>query len=582
LRDLLLRTLVGFGAVALLLTELLGAFGLLRPIPVAIAWVLVVGIGASVIAPRARGKWYRPKVRFRGLETVIGAVIASMVGLIALVAILSPPNSYDSLAYHLPRVIYWAQAGNVAFFPTPYLNQISLQPFYEYLILHTYLVTGGDRLVNLIACGSFAGCVIGVSAIAAAMGLSSRTQALAALFCATLPNAILQASGAKNDLLLAMWMSAAVYFAIRREARWLGLAVGLALATKATGYLFLPPILLGVVLPRRREMAWIAAGVLILNATQYARNLRFSGSPLGYDSAHGDGLFRWRNEHSGWRPLLSNALRHASEQLGTSREQWNRSVYDLVVRAHHALGLDPQDPDTTWRWSRYEPPRNTNHEVDANNRWHLLMIVVAVLWAAARKDLRWIRYAAGLLGGFLLYCWYLKWQPFQARMEIPLFILASVLAAWFMECLRPAWLALILCAVLINGARPALFQNWLRPLKGPQSLWTSSRKRDYFRDIAQMNNQASYFQSVDQVARSGCALVGLDISENPLEYPFQALLRARRPDVQFMHTGIAGAVGRSCAVLCLDCIGNEKKLAMYAGMNERVEIGRFLLFLDSR
>ena len=91
---------------------------------------------------------------------------------------------------------------------------------------------------------------------------------------------------------------------------------------------------------------------------------------------------------------------------------------------------------------------------------------------------------------------------------------------------------------------------------------------------------------MDRVARSGCDLVGLDISQNALEYPFQALLRERRPRVRFVHTGVPGAVkgavGRPCAVLCPDCAGNEKKLALYSGLGPPIQIGHFLLFLSGR
>ncbi len=75
------------------------------------------------------------------------------------------------MAYHLPRVIYWAQAHSVAFFPTPYLNQISQPPLAEYLMLHSFLLTGGDRLVNLLTFGAFLASIIGISALAGAMGL---------------------------------------------------------------------------------------------------------------------------------------------------------------------------------------------------------------------------------------------------------------------------------------------------------------------------------------------------------------------------------------------------------------------------
>ena len=556
-----------------MLTELLGGPGWLRPFPLAVGWIFLLG----ALAWRAREI---PKPAMPQLDWTVFSIAAACMGILATVAItsiLSPPNSADAMAYHLPRVVYWAQAGSVRFFPTPYFNQVMLAPAAEYLMLHTYLLTGGDRLVNLVACAAFAGCIVTVSAIAREWNLTPRSQAIAALLCATLPNGILQASGAKNDMLLSLWIAAAVYFALRREGMWLGLAAGLAVATKATAFLFLPPLLLALGIRRLRHLAWIAAGVLALNTPQFARNLTLTGSPLGYDSAQGDGRFRWRNEHLGWRPLVSNLLRNASEQFGARSERWNHSVYTAVLGAHRLIGLDPDDPATTWPGSRFSPPRNANHEANANNRWHLLLIVAAGLWAVLRRQRPWMAYSAGLAGAFLLFCCYLKWQPFLARLELPLFVAATPLAAWLAEQWRPRWIALAVCVLLLSGTRLALFENWTRPLKGPNNLWISRRDDDYFRDMGQWNNRSSYLEAVDRVARSGCGRVGIDISENQLEYPFQALLRERNPQARFAHTE---ADGHPCAVLCLDCIGNEQKIARYAQVGTRIEIGRFLLFLQ--
>jgi hypothetical protein len=355
--------------------------------------------------------------------------------------------------------------------------------------------------------------------------------------------------------------------------------LGLALATKATGYLFVTPLLVWVVVRRdRRAAVWALASTLLINTPQYVRNLRLSGSPLGYDSAQGNGYFRWRNEYLGWRPLVSNVVRNASEQLGARSPEWNRGVFESAMGIHRAMGLDPNDPATTWRGATFAPPINANHEANANNRWHLLLYVAAALLAIG--DRRWRWYATGLAGAFLLFCLYLKWQPFLARLEVPLFVAAAPLGAWLLARWRPGWLALLAALFLVSGARPALFENWTRPLKGPHSLFTKSRDENYFNDMGQWNNRASYMEAVDRVARSGCGLVGLDISENQLEYPFQALLRERAPGVRFVHTGEGYPPGREvCAVLCLDCVGNLEKVELYRGVGAGEEIGRFLLFV---
>jgi len=160
-------------------------------------------------------------------------------------------------------------------------------------------------------------------------------------------------------------------------------------------------------------------------------------------------------------------------------------------------------------------------------------------------------------------------------------------AHMLLESLRPAWLALPVCLLLLANARLPLLENWTRPLRGPHSLWVETRDEAYFNDMGQWNNRASYLQAVGLTARSGCDSVGLDVSENQLEYPFQALLRQRIPSVRFVHTGVENASARyypdgpprPCAVLCLDCIANRKKLELYTPIGEPIAIGRFLLFL---
>jgi len=225
------------------------------------------------------------------------------------------------------------------------------------------------------------------------------------------------------------------------DALFLGAAVGLALFTKATAYLFLPWPIAAVLLPavwrQRRRAAPLAIAALVcalaVNLPHYWRNWDLSGSVMGFDSAQGDGLFRWRNETYGWKQTVSNMLRHAAEQLGGRSSRWNQGVYDFVLAAHRDLGIDVNDPATTTRWSVYEAPRNANHETNAPNRWHLLLLAVVaciLAWRALRaRDRRRAVYALALVCGFVVFCAYLKWAPFVARYQLPLFVLGAPLAA---------------------------------------------------------------------------------------------------------------------------------------------------------
>jgi hypothetical protein len=594
------------GAVVVAITESLSAVERIQRASLLFAWIVVAGCGAVAIARRRPcfrlpASWRDPVI----LLCVVACVI--VVSITAAIAILSPPNSADAMAYHMPRVVYWAEQLSVHFFPTPYLNQIMLQPFAEYVMLHLYVLSGGDRLINLVQWFASVISIVAVSLAAGLSGATPRGQAIAALFCATLPSGILASSGAKNDYVLAMWMVIAVCFAIRfastsamTDALFLGAAIGLALLTKATAYIFLPWLVLAVLIARWRPASRRAAGAagaavacaLAINVPHFVRNYSLSGSALGFDSAQANGFFRWRNETFGWKQTVSNIVRNVSEQLGGRSDRWNRAVYDAAMAIHQRLGIDPNDAVTTWRWTKFEPPKNANHEANTPNRWHLmilLLIGVVLLWQALQgRDRERALYLAALLCAFITFCAYLKWQPFLARLFLPLFVAAAPMAAIMGE-IRPAIAGLaaqaLLCLFLLDNARLPLVQNWVRPLTGPASILHTSRDDRYFADMQPWNNRESYIRSADLIGHATCDTVGIDINNFQLEYPLMALVRERRPSARFVHTAVMNP-SRSyrppvetppCVVACLDCSGDTARLNLYTEFRKRAVFGKFVV-----
>ena len=74
-----------------------------------------------------------------------------------------------------------------------------------------------------------------------------------------------------------------------------------------------------------------------------------------------------------------------------------------------------------------------------------------------------------------------------------------------------------------------------------------------------------------------------------MEYPLQALLRERKPEAKFIHTGVQNASARyrqptgalPCVVVCLDCAEDAKRLELYRDFHAGVRIGKFVIFLPS-
>ena len=123
IREAFLKSLLLCGGACVLMTEALSPFHAFTRVSIAAGWIVVILAAGPLLKKPTLPAWPR------GLDILYLLAIAVIVAITGYTALLSAPNSTDAMAYHLPRVIYWMQARSVAFFPTPYLNQIMLQPF---------------------------------------------------------------------------------------------------------------------------------------------------------------------------------------------------------------------------------------------------------------------------------------------------------------------------------------------------------------------------------------------------------------------------------------------------------------------
>jgi hypothetical protein len=574
-RDSFLAGAVLWGLAACGGAELLGTFGALTRGGVVALW-LAVAAGAALVALRAPRplEWSPP---FGGRQELEGerALLLGIAGVALLVGVTAwaaAPNNWDSLTYHLPRVRHWIQDRSLGNYPTSILRQLTLAPGAEMLLTQLWLLSGSDRLWNLPQWGAWIGSIVAVPTIAARLGAGRAARVAAAVFAATLPMAILQGSSTQNDLILSFWLLTFVSFSLQSlqdgrspgEALLAGGSLGLAALTKPTAYLFALPFLLwfAISLVRRRgaraakPLVLAGAIVLLVNAGQWSRSIAISGSPLGPD-------YGTVNEARTPAILVSNLSRNLALHLAGPSDGWNRAVEAAVAAFHRLLSVGVDDPRSTWPGARFHVPAGLAragrpeadeaiyamfHDGQAGNPAHLLLLCAAGVLLVARRraassPLR--AYLAAIAAGALLFCLVLRWQPWNSRLHLPLFLLGAPLTAAVLAN-RPgsAW-PRRLCLILLLCALPWTLVNAARPLVGDASVLATPRLAQYFAEVPEAMPP---FLSAGRAASAGdCRAAGLEVRPDDPEYLLWVALEQASPGPwRIEHVGVSN---RSAALL---------------------------------
>lgn len=561
LREPFIKSIVAMFVATVAITESASIFGLVGRASSVVLWLVpLIALGFALrsnfaVTAGAFGKRLRDGIS--GVPT-FALVVAGLILLVTFViAIASAPNTYDSQTYHLARVMYWVQNGSVAHYPTIILRQLYQPPLSEIAIMQTYLLGGGDRFANLVQWLTLAGCAAATSRIGAEIGLDSGKQALTAALAMTIPGAIVQASSTQNDLVAAFLVAAFflfLYRAVRDDHRgdflWAGAALGLALLTKGTNYLYCFPIglffaLLGFLrTTEKRRFAVRIAGVLLLalalNLGHFARNFDLFGSPVS--TAEDD----VRNKDLTAAMIAANVARNLAVNLGTKSVSLRRSIESAMTSV---FGAELKNPKSTWLENEFKVEFST-HEDLTGNFTHLLLLLIALPASAVivrkSRDIAVMGLIFSIPFGFFLLSALLKWQIWSARLQLPLFILGTVLIAFVMSKIKLRGVGEIVTAICFTAAVPfLLFAEPRRVLAADGSfvLFSESRQNQLFKNLPDAG--PLYTAAAEVVRREAPESVGIAIEYNDFDYPLWTLLKADAADPPTIcHVGLANVSKR--------------------------------------
>ncbi len=549
-RTSFLAASVAWGALLVAFTEALSAFHLLTRVWILSLWLLatLALLAASWKLPSITKPLIPSRQHISGSQTLLLGAIAAIVVTTGVIAWVAPPNTYDSMTYHMGRVVHWLQNRSVAHYPTHIDRQLWLNPGAEFIIAHLQALANGDRFANLVQWFAMLGSVIGASALAREIGARSRGQILAAVLTATIPMGILQASSTQNDYVVSYWLICFVYFYLlaTKLQGWTfptlaGISLGLSLLTKSTAYLYGFPffLILSLILWKKKGLAHACkVAILILfiaitlNSGHYFRNQQLYGNPLRPANVNSYLV----NQSISPRLITSNAVKNIGLHLYVKEPLLSKFLGNALETFHHLIRIPIDDPRTTFGNKAIIPLTREEwynfaffNEDFAGNLAHLVLIFISIILAIwkllvkrqkSNYNIAW--YPLALALGFLFFVSYLKWQPWHSRLHLPLFVLSSPLIALILSRTLPREITYAIAIVFILLSYPWIFKNYSRPIIAENSIFSVDRTEQYF--VGNQEETNIYTNIADTIKSRNCRNIGLIIGLDDKEYPYWILL----------------------------------------------------------
>ncbi|WP_164849954.1 ArnT family glycosyltransferase [Mucilaginibacter limnophilus] len=441
----------------------------------------------------------------------------------------------------MARISSWISHNSVENYPTHIIRQLYQPPFAEFLILHINLLSGSDFFSNSVQFWFMLFTLAAITTVAKSLGLNAKFQYLTALLVISLPEVVLQSSSTQNDLVITFFVIAAMYFAIKAVTYHnlhyylpFGLATGLAMLTKGTAYIYLFPVLLIAALyvlykiVKYKIYIHLVYGItaLIIAATvnipHWQRNYTLTGSVLGVDKNESR---LYANEHMSGMLLLSNLIKNGGLHIGIKGDSHISNFTDTIIhKLHSAVNINVDDPALNYLKIKYSTQASAAHEDSARNPFQFILIIIAFI-VVTYHALKNRKHAVAAVLMFtiilqvLLFCAYLKWQPWHSRLHITMFVLALpvICYAASISNLFKKTVKIILPIILLY-ATLIVIDNNLRPLK-PAYL-RQDRYQKYF--VAKPDAYYEYLTVKKQIEQSDFKNIGLIIGADDWQYPLFA------------------------------------------------------------
>lgn len=552
-KEVLLRSVLVFSVILVSITEFISFFHILNFWFILMTWIGIFLMNffflyfkrdelSSFIAIHI----HNIRKAFLGLNKFEKSLFFSVIALLIFTFIqglIYPPNNWDSMSYHMARITNWISHQSIEHYPTPIARQLYQPPFSEFVIMHFNILNGGDYFSNSVQLFFLGFSLIAIVSIVELLGLSRQYKLIAVVLTVTIPEAILQASSTQNDIVVSFFILTAIYFAVKsikevlfQNYFFLGISIGLGALTKGTAYIYIAPILfifaieVFIKLYKTKNYTYIGYSLvtalvfICINSGYYIRNYHLNKNILGVDKTESK---CYSNEKMTPLLFLSNITRNAGLQIGPF--PINIVSNKVIYMLHSVAGVDVNNPATTFLDTKYSgSPSIPNHEDNASNPIHFYFIILSfiLISIAVFKNKtgfsKIVLYLIMVSLQAMIFCLYLRWQPWHSRLHTPLFMLSIPIVCYaisvngkFYKILYKILPFIILYACLVISF------NWSRPFLSNKYTARISvsdiRYKKYFVNRPELFGE--YNVIMERVLKMNYKNIGILLRDDDWEYP---------------------------------------------------------------
>lgn len=515
-----------------------------------------------------------------------------LAGLLVLVlflgALFTVPYNYDSMTYHLARIGYWLDHGNVNYYVTNVDRQLFSPVLAEYNLLAIMALTGNDMLLNLQQFIFMLLTAYYLYRVTRMLGTGRAFSIFAAFAYLTMPLTITQAVTTQNDLSAGLFFVLFLYellwfiqkdrldsslFPADKENRLLeksvciGACVGFAYLMKvsvcASMVMFMPWLL--VVCFRRRDritsllQAAAAAGAALLAVIleTLIRTYAACGSFIA-ETTSGDIMVATKNVSY----IIVNILKNYS--LLITQHFWtalNGFVYRIAIRVGALLHVEVNNIAISYHGFDFITYLNTGDDMYSHDRTSSAFVsylalaagVMLVIALVRHFAMLWRRRQGGARGpfagrrlsyGFVISAWLgfgfimalLRWQPWGSRLMYPALTVTVAASAHIADvfCERLKRKGIVLAPLIMLSVLLCL-----RPL-----AYNMQEACDYLADgcrdrtqhyFVHNDRRSAYAQLIEKCREIGAEDIAVVISGDGYDYPLWKMFHDSYPEASLRH-----------------------------------------------